>query len=247
MAITTNLKMSNGTDLGNNLFAGNGKSNGNQTFNIIQANGVDLGKGWYNKSACYAVYGNVGFQNSSGVDVGTLLGKYGTLNCTCDTDIDTCDVDRDQCDSDTDGGCFVSGLLLTARGLVEVFDVVVDDLIWGTDEKWHKVIGVAKNVVGGRKIYTLDGGGVVTSDHIIYQGDCAYVPSMNAWGKSVGTLIEAENGIVGIYASPTPIEIDGAILHEASPNTKTYTPICEGASFIGYLNGNRVLIASQQK
>lgn len=236
MAITTNLQMSNGTDLGNNLFAGNGTNNGDQTFNIIQANGVDLGKGWYNKSSCWASYGNVGFQNSSGVDVGTLLGKYGTLNCTCD---------RDTCDSD---GCFVSGLLLTSRGLVEVSNVVVDDLIWGTDEKWHKVIGVAQNVVGSRKVYTLDGGGgVVTSDHIIYQGECAYVPSMSAWIKSVGALIEAENGVVGIYASPTPIEIDGAILQETTPNTKTYTPICEGASFVGYLNGNRVLIASQQK
>ena len=98
MAITTNLKKSDGTDLGNNLFAGNGTSNGNQTFNIIQSNGYDLGKGWYNKSSCSASYGSVGFKNSAGTDVGTLLGKYGTLNCTCDTDTCTC-----ICDSDTDG------------------------------------------------------------------------------------------------------------------------------------------------
>lgn len=103
MAVDTGLKLSNGVDLGNNLFAGNGTNNGNQTFWILQKNGVDLGKGWYNKSACFAAYGNVGFKNSSGVDVGTLLGKAGTLNCNCNCNC-TCDSDQDACDSDTDGG-----------------------------------------------------------------------------------------------------------------------------------------------
>lgn len=102
MAIDSGLKKSDGVDLGNNLFAGNGTSNGNQTFNIIMKNGVDLGKGWYNKSACSANVGNIGFKNSAGTDIGTLLGKYGTLNCTCDVDIDDCDTDQDT-DSDTDG------------------------------------------------------------------------------------------------------------------------------------------------
>ena len=100
MAITTNLKKSDGVDLGNNLFAGNGTSNGSLTFGIIQSNGVDLGKGWYKygptgANTCKSYYGNVGFYNSAGKDVGTLLGKYGTLNCTCDTDVDTCTHDTD--------------------------------------------------------------------------------------------------------------------------------------------------------
>ena len=110
MAITTNLKKGDGVDLGNNLFAGNGTNSGNQVFNLIQSNGVDVGKGWYKydpngkkgDQSCYANVGNIGFKNSSGVDIGTLLGKYGTLNCTCDTDVDVCDYDA--CDSDSDGG-----------------------------------------------------------------------------------------------------------------------------------------------
>ena len=104
MAITTNLKKGDGVDLGNNLFAGDGKSTGQQTFNIIQANGVDLGRAWYKydpkgkkgDQSCYENVGNIGFKNSAGTDVGTLLGKYGTVNCTCDTDTCQCD-----CDSET--------------------------------------------------------------------------------------------------------------------------------------------------
>lgn len=244
MAITTNLKTSSGVDLGNDLFAGNGTSSGDQTFNIIMANGVDLGKGWYNKSACYAVYGNVGFQDASGNDVGNLLGKYGTLNCTCDTDVDTCDIDRDTCDTDTDG-CFISGELLTNRGLVAVEDICVGDSIWGADEHWHEVFGVASNVVGARKAYTLPNGGCVTSDHIIYQGDCAYTVDQKALNASLGTLIEAENGVVGLYGVPSNVQvIDGATLLTLQKNTPTYTPICD-KSFIGYLNGERVLIAGK--
>ena len=100
MAITTNLKKSDGVDLGNNLFAGNGSSNGGYTFGIIQSNGVDLGKAWYKYASsgsytCSRAYGNIGFYNSAGTDVGTLLGKYGYVNCTCDTDTCTCDCDSD--------------------------------------------------------------------------------------------------------------------------------------------------------
>lgn len=96
MAVTTNLKKSDGVDLGNNLFAGTGTSTvGNQTFYIYQSNnGGDIGKYWYNKTACSAAYGAVGFYNSSGVDIGTLLGKYGTKNCDCG-DGCTCDSDSD--------------------------------------------------------------------------------------------------------------------------------------------------------
>lgn len=95
MAIDSGLKKSDGVDLGNDLFAGNGTSSGSQTFNIIMKNGVDLGRGWYSRSSCYADIGAIGFKNSAGTDVGTLLGKYGTLNCTCDTDVDTCTHDTD--------------------------------------------------------------------------------------------------------------------------------------------------------
>ena len=235
MAITTNLKMSNGVDLGNNLFAGNGTSNGDQTFKIIQSNGVDLGKGWYNKSRCKQAYGSVGFKNSAGTDVGTLLGKYGTLNCT-DTD-----VDHDICDTD---GCFIHGCLLTSRGLVQVADVVVGDRIWGTDEKWHEVQGVAVNILGHRQVYTLMGGGVVTDDHIVYAGDIPYVPSMKSLNKHQAVLV-ADNGVKGIYGVPAQLlEIDGASLTNLPFSTKTYSPICE-KSFVGYLNGDRVLIAGK--
>lgn len=97
MAVTTGLKKSDGTDLGNNLFAGNGTNSGDQTFNIKQSNGYDLGKAWYNKNVCSSAYGNINFKNSAGTDVGTLLGKYGTLNCDC-TPVD-CDNPND---SDTE-------------------------------------------------------------------------------------------------------------------------------------------------
>ena len=105
MAIETGLKKSDGVDLGNDLFAGNGTSNGNQTFNIVMMNGVDLGKGWYQygptgANTCSQNVGSIGFKNADGVDVGTLLGKYGTLNCTCDTDVDDCDSDTDSCGAD---------------------------------------------------------------------------------------------------------------------------------------------------
>lgn len=240
MAITTNLQMSNGTDLGNNLFAGNGTSNGNQTFNIIQANGVDLGKGWYNKSSCSASYGNVGFQNSSGVDVGTLLGKYGTLNCT-DTDVDV-DIDRDACDSDTDG-CFVDGNILTARGLIHVAKIVEGDLLWGTDEQWHEVIGIANGEVGIRGVYRLKNGGVVTSEHIIYQGDGAYTAN-KALAEECIPLV-ASNGKKGFYNSPSGLtQIDGAKIEMLPIETQTYSPIVRGGC-IAYLNGERVLIASE--
>lgn len=101
MAITTGLRASTGKDLGNNLFAGNGTNSGNQTFHIIQSNGVDLGRGWYNRTQCSAAYGNIGFRNASGTDVGTLLGKYGTLNCDCDCNCNcTCDDSDNDSDSD---------------------------------------------------------------------------------------------------------------------------------------------------
>ncbi len=242
MAITTNLQMSNGTDLGNNLFAGNGTSSGNQTFNIIMANGVDLGKGWYNKSSCYAVYGNVGFQDASGNDVGNLLGKYGTLNCTCDVDVDNCN-DTDS-DSDTDG-CFVYGQLLTNRGMVDVSEIAVGDAVWGTDEKFHEVIAVCHNIVGNRRIYTLENGGVVTEDHVVFDGECPYTPSLSTWEKTADKLL-IDGDIRGHYSlATTPSEIIGATLYTTESNTPTFSPICKGDSFIGYLNGNRVLVAGQ--
>ena len=246
MAITTNLKKSDGVDLGNNLFAGNGTSNGNQTFGIIQSNGVDLGKGWYRygptgANTCKSYYGNVGFKNSAGTDVGTLLGKYGTLNCTCDTDIDVCDTDA--CDTDSDG-CFVYGHLLTQRGLVHVAGLVVGDRIWGADEKWYEVRGVAVNILGRRQVYTLMGGGVVTDDHIVYAGDSPYVPSKKSLNKHHAVLV-ADNGVEGIYGVPAQVtELDGASLTNLPFSTKTYSPICE-KSFVGYLNGDRVLIAGK--
>lgn len=241
MAITTNLKMSNGTDLGNNLFAGNGSSNGNQTFNIIQANGVDLGKGWYNKSSCWASYGNVGFQNSSGVDVGTLLGKYGTLNCT-DTDVDV-DIDRDNCDSDTDGNCFVDGELLTARGLVNVSQIVIGDLIWGVDEQWYEVIGVVNGQLGSRGVYRLKNGGTVTEEHVVYHGNCAYTANKVLAEASMPMV--APNGRKGIYTIPSNIaQIDGAKIESLPHETPTYSPIVKG-NCIAYLNGERVLIANE--
>lgn len=239
MAIDSGLKKADGGDLGNNLFAGNGSSSGNQTFSIIMKNGVDLGKGWYNKSECYATYGNVGFKNSAGTDVGTLLGKYGTLNCTCDVDVDTCTYD-----TDTDG-CFVKGMVITDRGQIEVSEIHVGDNIWGVDEEWHTVIGVAKNTVGTRKVYGLKNGGQVTSEHVVYVGDCAYVADMESLKASIGAPIEADNGVVGIYNVPSCIlEIDGATLFVVSGDTPTYSPICE-KSFVGYLNGERVLFAGR--
>lgn len=239
MAIDSGLKKSDGVDLGNNLFAGNGTSNGDQTFKIIMKNGVDLGKGWYNKSKCSASYGNVGFKNSAGTDIGTLLGKYGTLNCDCD--IDVCDTDNCDCDSDS---CFVYGWILTNRGMVDVPNVAANDLIWGADAKWHKVLGVARGAVGNRKIYTVDGGGIVTDDHVIFFGDRACVPSLEAWHKSGSKVINAD-GVLGRYSSSAPVEIDSASLYDAEPDTPTFSPVCEGGSFIGFLNGHRVLIAGQ--
>lgn len=101
MAITTNLVASTGKDLGNNLFAGNGTSSGNQTFNIIQSNGVDLGKAWYNKTSCrYSFYEKTGsdlfFKTPNDTDIARLLGYYGSLNCDCDCNCNC------MCDSDTD-------------------------------------------------------------------------------------------------------------------------------------------------
>lgn len=238
MAITTNLKKSDGTDLGNSLFSGNGSNSGNQTFNIIMKNGVDLGRGWYNKRSCYASAGAVGFKNSAGVDVGTLLGKYGTLNCTCDVDVDVCD-------TDTDGGCFVEGSLLTDAGMVSVSQIKEGQRIWGTDERWHRVVGIAKNVTGSRKVYKLPLGGVVTEDHVIYCGELAFVPSIKAHQRSSMAVLVASNSVKGFYNIPVNVsEIDGAILAEVDSDTPTYSPICE-KSFIGYLNGERVLIAGQ--
>ena len=236
MAITTNLKKSDGVDLGNNLFAGNGTSNGNQTFNIIQSNGVDLGKGWYNKSSCKQAYGSVGFKNSAGTDVGTLLGKYGTLNCTCDT-IATISYALYF-------GCFVYGCLLTRRGLVAVSEIEEGDCIWGADEKWHEVLGVAKSKVGLRKVHTLRNGGKVTADQVLFSGDCAYVPSLKVLNKEAKAL-QATNGIFGKYSVPAGVmELDGANLADYPYSTPTYSPICS-TSFIGYLNGERVLIAGK--
>lgn len=232
MAIDSGLKKSDGVDLGNNLFSGNGSSVGNQTFNIIQKNGIDLGKGWYNKTYCYASYGNVGFKNSAGVDVGTLLGKHGTLNCTCDTDVDVCDTDTD--------GCFVSGHVLTSRGLLEVSQIQVGDQIWGVDECWHPVLGIAKNTVGHRKVYVLSNKGVVTSDHVIFLGDMGYVPNIDSLFDSV---LQAPNGVKGVYAVPSNVsELNGAKLQSVPVDTPTYSPICD-SSFVGYLNGDRVLFA----
>lgn len=232
MAIDSGLKKSDGVDLGNNLFAGNGSSSGNQTFNIIQKNGIDLGRGWYNKSACYSAYGNIGFKNSAGVDVGTLLGRYGTLNCNCDCNCD--------CDSDSDGGCFVFGQVLTSRGLVDIYQIQVGDMIWGTDERWHLVLGIATSHLGKRNVYVLANGGVVTADHVVFFGDVGYVPCK---GAVTNTVLQASNGVKGVYAVPPDVsEIDGAILKSVSSDTVTYSPICD-CSFVGYLNGERVLFA----
>ena len=77
MAIDSGLKRSNGSDLGNNLFAGNGTSSGNQTFKIIMKNGVDLGRGWYNKNSCSQAVGAVGFKNSAGVVIVIVIATVG--------------------------------------------------------------------------------------------------------------------------------------------------------------------------
>ena len=238
MAITTNLKRADGADVGANLFAGNGSNNGNQTFNIIQANGVDLGRGWYNQTQCSARGPAIGFINAAGVDVGTLLGKYGTLNCNCNCNCDCSD-------SDTDG-CFVSGQLLTARGLVEVSEIQEGDLLWGADERWHMVLGVASSVTGGRRVYKLCEGACVTEEHVIFQGSCAYVANKELLYRSEGSILKTESGVIGQYDIPTDVsEIDGAGLIEVPGNTRTFSPISD-SSFVGYLNGWRVLIAGQK-
>ena len=250
MAIDSGLKKADGVDLGNNLFAGNGTSNGNQVFNILMKNGVDLGKGWYNKTACSAAYGNIGFKNAAGVDVGTLLGKYGTVNCncncTCDTDRCTCDTDRCQCDSDSDGGCFVYGKLLTNKGLLEPHELKIGMKIWGADERFHTILGIAKSTVGSRGVYVMPHGGGVTADHIIYSGDVAYTADKSAAVTTgLAVLKDDEYKVEGRYNVPEEVlEIDGAKVVHVSADIPTYSPICQDA-FIGYLNGERVAVAGR--
>lgn len=242
MAIDSGLKRSNGSDLGNNLFAGNGTSSGNQTFKIIMKNGVDLGRGWYNKNSCSQAVGAVGFKNSAGVDVGTLLGKYGTLNCNCDCNCD-CDCDCwDICDTDTDG-CFISGVIVTLRGNVEVSEIKEGDFLLGVDNQWHKVVGVAKNVIGNRKIFSLPNGGCVTEDHIVFLNNESHVPSLSK--LHLDFALTATNGKQGKYQIDSVRQIEAPIfLEPVSKAVITYSPITE-TRCITYLNGDLVLIAQK--
>ena len=160
--------------------------------------------------------------------------KKTSSNCNC-----RCNCD---CDCDSDTGCFVSGKLLTSKGEIEVSKIQIGAKIWGADERWHKVVAVAKNEIGNRRVYKMPKGGVVTEDHVIYSGDVAYTPNIDCCRKTCMEVLYGDEAH-GVYPVPYDVMgIDGAKLENISPHEKTYSPICEDFC-IGYLNGERVLIA----
>lgn len=155
----------------------------------------------------------------------------GNCNCNC------------QCDSD---GCFVSGKLLTSEGLIEVSQIHPGHKIWGTDEKFHTVLGVAENIVGSRKVYMIPHGGIVTEDHLIYEDNAPQTFNKELCIRSGSIVLEdSKTKVKGQYNIPANIvELKDKHEIEISSTTKTYSPICQ-ETFIGYLNGKRVAIAGR--
>ena len=67
----------------------------------------------------------------------------------------------------------------------------------GVDNQWHKVVGVAKNVIGNRKIFSLPNGGCVTEDHIVFLNNESHVPSLSK--LHLDFALTATNGKQGKY------------------------------------------------
>ena len=155
----------------------------------------------------------------------------GNCNCNC------------QCDSD---GCFVSGKLLTSEGLIEVSEIRPGHKIWGTDEKFHTVLGIAENTVGSRKVYMIPHGGMVTEDHLIYENNEPQTFNKELCIHSGSVILEdSKTKVKGQYNIPVNVvELNEKHEIEVSSTTKTYSPICQ-ETFIGYLNGKRVAIAGR--
>lgn len=160
---------------------------------------------------------------------------YTNTNCDCNCNC--------QCDSD---GCFVSGKLLTSEGLIEVSQIHPGHKIWGTDEKFHTVLGVAENIVGSRKVYMIPHGGVVTEDHLIYENNEPQTFNKELCIQSGSVILEdSKTKVKGQYNIPANVvELKNKQEIKISSTTKTYSPICQ-ETFIGYLNGKRVAIAGR--
>lgn len=159
-------------------------------------------------------------------------------NCNCNCNCDCGDSDSD--------GCFVSGKLLTSEGLVEVSEIRPGHKIWGTDEKFHTVLGVAENIVGSRKVYMIPHGGMVTEDHLIYENNEPQTFNKELCIRSSSVILEdSKTKVKGQYNIPANVvELSEKQEIEISSTTKTYSPICQ-ETFIGYLNGKRVAIAGR--
>lgn len=168
-----------------------------------------------------------------------------TVNCTtvqCNTV--QCTSSNCNCSNDcTDDGCLISGELLTQRGLVECYGILVGDQLIDKDGKFNRVVGVSHNRLGNRRAIYLNGA-VVTAEHpILVCGKASVHPEYAAL-----TLkgVAADNGKAGRYGDVfTPQNFMTAELPEDTP---TVCPICEktcvvkfGAKFIlipGVLNGD---------
>ena len=156
-------------------------------------------------------------------------------NCNCRPDCN-CDCD---CQCDTDNGCFVSGKLLTTRGYVEVSELKVGDELASVDHKIYKVLGITHGTVGNRKVVKL-ADSVVTDEHVVFiNGE----PKVFTDRPLVSAVLEAENGVKGMYEIPKGTsKFNAWLTYEVDPNTPTYSPICEKSILVD-MDGYDVLVA----
>lgn len=165
-----------------------------------------------------------------------------TVQCTQIKCSNCTQCSRCNCSSDcTDDGCFVSGKLETARGRVDVFELLVGDELIDENGNSHPIVGISHGQLKDRRVVRLSGM-ELTEDHPWY------LLCLNKWFKSTKVpsdlTIVADNGVVGKYPDSFSYHEEDCIFLNMEAETPTVCPICETPIIV--TNGfDRVLIPGQ--
>lgn len=153
--------------------------------------------------------------------------------------------------SDSDNGCFIKASFQTKRGIVSVQDLKVGDVIYGLDGE-HRIVGMAKNVLGKRKGVSPKGHPEVllTDDHIILANNIPSIVSLKIYPKNKLVLTDPESGIKGRYADSWLDTLiagnsDAFDVMDLPENTPTFTPIVDKGHWGRTADGADVLLCPE--
>lgn len=153
--------------------------------------------------------------------------------------------------ADSDNGCFVKAKFLTQRGIFDISELRVGDILYGLDGE-HRVIGIARNVLGKRKAVSPKGhhNVLLTDDHIILANNKPSVVDLRLYPKNKRILADSENGTQGRYADAWLDNLitenpDAFEVIDLPEDTPTFTPIVDKGHWGRTIDGADVLLCKE--